>query len=681
MPEGSITHLDPELYIGPPGHEDQYRLERAVWSGGEGDLHEAVDTYATPEPMTVAIKSYRSPDDHKFEAQHRAWLEQYKMVREWRIKGIVPMHGVFVGDLAHRCDERRGGRALYLVMGWAPGVNLHQWLREHPERSSPQVLEILEMAGVILGSVHDERDATGRCFHGDVSPANVMIDVDPEGRIRISVIDYGMSRGPGDTRRAGRTSGYDAPDRHGSPSIDIYGLGALAFYLFAGHARPKEATRAELQHQLLAVPSISDQPAIAEAIAWAMDPDPSKRPPTVKAWLEALLGGASTGPVSSERSYPPPAPPPGPAPVPDPRPRRRWPVVLAALLLLCGGLAGYLISQGEKSTGNAAGSVTTTTSSPPTTAPPTTDTTTTVPPTPTTAVLASWSQPVPVSSGASLASVSCATPTFCAASGTKGGLYTYDGNGWRMTGETSDTLGQVDCPTTTFCAAVGTNTGGDVFTFNGTSWSAADTIDPGHYLHSVSCASPTFCMAGAAVNIFSFNGSSWSTPPASVDSTNTGGSKTPFYTGVTRGHYGLAQVSCPTTSFCAIIDGWGNAFTYDGNGWSSANKIDPVKVLSGVSCVSSSWCVVTAQGQVMTFDGTSWSQPQTIDGGATLTGVSCPATSFCLAVDNHGRALTFNGTSWSSPQLIDNAGLTGVSCVSATRCTAVDGHGQALTWS
>ncbi|HTR92006.1 MAG TPA: hypothetical protein VMI73_09720 [Trebonia sp.] len=55
-------------------------------------------------------------------------------------------------------------------------------------------------------------------------------------------------------------------------------------------------------------------------------------------------------------------------------------------------------------------------------------------------------------------------------------------------------MASVSCSSPTFCAAV--DNGSNAFTFDGTFWSAATTIDPGNQLGTVSCPSARFCAAG-----------------------------------------------------------------------------------------------------------------------------------------------------------------------------------------
>ena len=51
----------------------------------------------------------------------------------------------------------------------------------------------------------------------------------------------------------------------------------------------------------------------------------------------------------------------------------------------------------------------------------------------------------------------------------------------------------MSCPTTTFCAAVDAD--GNVYTYDGTTWSPPQVIDTGGDLTSISCPSTTICVA------------------------------------------------------------------------------------------------------------------------------------------------------------------------------------------
>ncbi len=203
-------------------------------------------------------------------------------------------------------------------------------------------------------------------------------------------------------------------------------------------------------------------------------------------------------------------------------------------------------------------------------------------------------------------------------------------------------------------------------TYNGTSWSSPSTVDAGQDLADISCPTASFC---AEVDLHG-NAIAGGVPTA-IDPGNS-----------------LAAVSCSSSSFCAAADSDGNVFTYSSGSWSGADPISSGNYFDGVSCTSTSFCAaVDDVGNAFTYNGASWSGPDAIDIYG-LARVSCTSASFCVAVDIRGNALIYNGASWSSPVAADGTFryFTSVSCTSPTFCMAVDAYGNAsiyngTTWS
>jgi uncharacterized Fe-S cluster protein YjdI len=208
-------------------------------------------------------------------------------------------------------------------------------------------------------------------------------------------------------------------------------------------------------------------------------------------------------------------------------------------------------------------------------------------------------------------------------------------------------LWSVSCPTASFCAAV--DRFGGALTYNGTSWSPPDQIDPGHWLYSVSCATASFCVAvDFGGNFLTYNGTSWSSPVA-VDA-----------------QYGLSSVSCATASFCVAVDGNGNFLTYNGTSWSSPDEIDPsAGSVVSVSCPTASFCAaVDDAGNIFTYNGSSWSSPDPNPGHDSLLSVSCSAVGFCAAVVGpyvftYQAVVTLTQASPTSASVADGAGYSG----------------------
>jgi hypothetical protein len=206
---------------------------------------------------------------------------------------------------------------------------------------------------------------------------------------------------------------------------------------------------------------------------------------------------------------------------------------------------------------------------------------------------------------------------------------------------------------------------GRVRTFDGTAWSARQTIAP-RILHKsvalssfgiagVSCTSSTFCGTvtgfGAA---FVFDGSHWA---RSIFQLAAEPSRTSAY-----GRFGsFTGVSCPAPGFCAAVDEGGEVSLYRSGRWSPLRSIDAISITTGnengltaVSCATVRFCMaVDDLGQVLAYNGASWSTPRLVDPNLGLSSISCPTVTFCGALDRFGMAVEFNGTSWSTPRSIE----------------------------
>ena len=319
-----------------------------------------------------------------------------------------------------------------------------------------------------------------------------------------------------------------------------------------------------------------------------------------------------------------------------------------------------------------------------------------------------WTRTVQWSSGTYLTSVSCASASFCEATGVAGGIFSesfqvvaerYDGSGWSeedlpRLGETSFSTVAVSCSEATVCVA----TNGEIVQnrsayyfyrnealalhLNGATWTA-ETMGSPTVDNAVACAAETECVAVGQVPVSKgtgishvWNGAVWSDVTVGVPSGSRGS--------------GLQGVSCPQVGLCEAV-GWSvnssgvksvvaqrlsneTHARYNQWGLQPAPNPEGAKAagLSGVSCASASACLAVGSytngsGTEVTLaesgDGTSWSSPWSIQStpnpsgakAAHLSGVSCASASACLAVGSYTNssgvevtlAESWNGSSWS----------------------------------
>jgi hypothetical protein len=145
---------------------------------------------------------------------------------------------------------------------------------------------------------------------------------------------------------------------------------------------------------------------------------------------------------------------------------------------------------------------------------------------------------------------------------------------------------------------------------------------------------------------------------------------------------GASGISCPTTTFCMVVDRNGNASVFDGVDWTQSAAFGPGHVLTAVSCSSASFCTaVDDAGFAYQYNAGGWSSTLVVPGGTALRAVACVASLSCLAAGDAGQSFSFDPGSglWSGHALPDpTSSGTAVSCIPALSCLVGDDHGG--TW-
>jgi hypothetical protein len=290
---------------------------------------------------------------------------------------------------------------------------------------------------------------------------------------------------------------------------------------------------------------------------------------------------------------------------------------------------------------------------------------------------AHWSRPAKVTGVKRLLAVSCASRSFCMAVG-GGQAVAYRSGKWRPPqtidshSGINDGLVTVSCVSATFCAA-GDGVG-NVFTYNGRSWSSPTSVATTG-LSRLSCATTQFCGAVDIVgDAILYDGSSWSSP---------------------RRIPGASQpqlISCPVFGFCMATDVGSSAYRLSAGQWVHAGTLrtsnpqggSEPDIPSAVSCSGRHFCAALDDfGEAFTWNGSHWSRPHRFDANllAGSDAVSCRTKTACMAVDGNGVAASWNGTMWSRKQSIDpGAGVMDVSCAAARFCVAIDIRAHALIY-
>jgi hypothetical protein len=264
--------------------------------------------------------------------------------------------------------------------------------------------------------------------------------------------------------------------------------------------------------------------------------------------------------------------------------------------------------------------------------------------------------------------MSClAASRFCVAISANGEATAYTSGRWTkpVVIDTSAAAGQstltgVACGSTSRCVAFD-NLTEDIFLFNGTSWTVEQNVDiDGGGFESISCPAWNQCTGVDYVgnSVTEYSGV-WSTPQSIDGST-------------------LTSVSCPTTSFCLAGDSLGFVLTRSGTTWSSPHRIDQSDDLgiSVVSCISQYFCAAADGSRVRTYIDHIWHRSQG-PGPKVITGLSCASSTNCLALGAH-QTYAFGGRKWHRVPYTITRGASAVVSCSGGDCVVLDSAGNAV---
>jgi WD40 repeat protein len=324
--------------LSPPHGPDEigrlgpYRVLRVLGSGGMGVVFQAEDVQLKRQ---VALKVLRPEAAGKAGARKR-FLREAQVAAALEHEHIVPIYQV----------GEEGG-VPFLAMQWLKGMSLEERLKQPAPLSVPQVLRLGREIAHGLAAAHAHS-----LVHRDVKPANLWLEPEHGGRIRI--LDFGLARPIADGAHLTQsgavlgTPAYMAPEQARGGQVDhrcdLFSLGVVLYRMATGRL-PFRGDHALAVLSALAldtpVPPRQVNPAVPAAlsdlIVQLLAKDPAARPQSAGEVADRLQA------VEREPAAPAPmeASPAAPAVAPRPRAaatrlpaRRRLLLVAVALLAL-----------------------------------------------------------------------------------------------------------------------------------------------------------------------------------------------------------------------------------------------------------------------------------------------------------------------------------------------------------
>ena len=284
-----------------------YHIERELAEGGMSTVHLARHALLKRPTAIKIVKRHLATDEvvARFEREVR-------MVAELRHPNTIEIY-----DYGHTHDG-----LLYYAMEFVDGLTLEALVAR--ERTLP-----LERMRHVVGQVCAAlAEAHGKgMIHRDIKPENVMVCERGGEYDFVKLLDFGIVKrieaaadDHPDARRALTkqlrvlgTPAYMPPERIGHPSdvdarADVYGVGAVVFFLVAGRAPFAGDDEAAILREVIAAPAPrlsalvpGIPPALDDLVARCLDKDPKARPGAVGD-VAAVLATLSLPPWTRERA-------------------------------------------------------------------------------------------------------------------------------------------------------------------------------------------------------------------------------------------------------------------------------------------------------------------------------------------------------------------------------------------
>jgi serine/threonine-protein kinase len=346
--------LDTTVLSGPqPGDLlfGKYRVESLLGRGGMGEVwlvrHEILrDQFALK--LIVPGAAIDEETVHRF-------------VLEARVMRALSRHPHAV--VVHDADIDQDWHVIYIVMDVVHGDSIEKLLRPGEPMPLDWTAQVLGQLCDVLGHAHERG-----IVHRDLSPANLMLEHTPDGRVYLRVLDFGVAKvldpeagvfNSLPLTEYGRFFGkrsYASPEQlngeHVDRRSDLYSIGVILYEFLTGF-RPFHGNAAKLlkDHCFSDPPRFAqlnpnvNLPEIEQVVRRCLEKDPNNRPQSapelVDLFRAALQSSATCPQTEMKKEKVEPAPLISGEALPALPARRTW-LLIGAAILVCTALAMLL---------------------------------------------------------------------------------------------------------------------------------------------------------------------------------------------------------------------------------------------------------------------------------------------------------------------------------------------------
>lgn len=260
---------------------DRYRIVSLAGKGGMGEVYRA-DDLKLGHPVALKFLPRDLPEGSR---RLQYLLNEVRLARQVSHPNVCRVYDVGEVEGQH-----------FLSMEYIDGEDLKGLLRRIGRLPKEKATGIAQQLCAGLAAAHDKG-----VLHGDLKPANIMID----GRGQARITDFGLARlaaGPSSPGLVAGTPAYMAPEQlaGGQTTIqsDLYALGLILYEMFTG----QHVQRGDLTPERLPVgddssptpPSnlVADMdPVVERVILRCLERQPGQRPKSARAVAAGLPGG------------------------------------------------------------------------------------------------------------------------------------------------------------------------------------------------------------------------------------------------------------------------------------------------------------------------------------------------------------------------------------------------------
>lgn len=288
-----------DLVCGPasplPETYQRYRLVARIGSGGQADVYRGVRLCGGVTSAPITVKVFRIDPRRPLADELRSWDKGDAVLMDLNnrgVTGICRRADGFYGPPPHASGAVPSIRNAvpYQIYDYLHGVNLREYVMSKAGISGPRL-----NAGMTLRTLAEATKALhhpiepGACpvLHMDIKPSNLMVLTNGEVRL----IDFTGARY---WRREEITQIAYTPESGGpealrgevSPSYDVHGFGAVAFFMLTG-TPPRGPSAPPMDRH----PIFVGRPALRDHLLAPLADQPFNRPSTAELapWVDRLM--------------------------------------------------------------------------------------------------------------------------------------------------------------------------------------------------------------------------------------------------------------------------------------------------------------------------------------------------------------------------------------------------------